>query len=118
MHNTPEELISLLRLYKNHKFSRNKQKSSGINNVETAYSSQVWNIKEGGPYVLVAEEKTATSALLMSCSWKKQLSNLPCPVTKKELVMWKSSSNTVTREITMFSLPKIELNINIVSDVF
>ena len=43
-----KELSSLLRLYKSHKCSRNKQKSPYSKKGETTYSSQIWSIKEGG----------------------------------------------------------------------
>ena len=41
------KLSSLLRLYKSYKCSMNKQKRPYSKKVETTYSSQFWNIKEG-----------------------------------------------------------------------
>ena len=49
VHSTCRELSSHLKLYKNHKHSRNKQKSSYSKKMETTFSSQVWKSKEGAP---------------------------------------------------------------------
>ena len=71
--------------------------------VESTYSSQVWNVKKEGSYVLAAEKRNM-SAQLSPVHRRGGFPGLLCH-DQKGLVTLESSLNTVTRETTLFSLP-------------
>ena len=77
------ELSSLPRLDKRHKCSRNKQKNSYSKKMETTYSSQVWNIKEGGP--MLAGRSKPSLLLLSPVHESGGFCGSSCHRTKKDL---------------------------------
>ena len=73
--------------------------------METTNSFQVWNLKEEGPMCLLLRIETPRLFNSKSCSWKRRILRFTLSHYQNGLVTLESSSNTVIRETTPFSLP-------------
>ena len=84
---------------------RTNRKVHPTKKVDTTYSSQIGNIKEGGPHVLARRSEPIHLFFSSPVREKGGFSWFTLSRDQKGLVTWESSSNNVTWETTPFSLP-------------